>query len=120
MRRWKENVINLKSLALTFFLGACANSGPQSIGRDAYLESVRVPFSGQSGAKTEALTTANRHCAQLGKKLLLDNISSSECALHGGCGEAQITYYCLDESDPKFRSPQMRKEPDTVIRVEPK
>jgi hypothetical protein len=104
----------------SLLLCACANSGPQSIGKDTYLETVRVPLSGQSGAKTEALTTANQHCAQLGKKMLLDNISSSECALHGGCGEAQIIYLCLAENDARFNSPQMRKEADSVIRIESK
>ena len=108
----------LLPILLASLLSACANSGPQSVGKDTFIESVRVPFSGQSGAKTEALKTANEHCAQIGKKLLLNRINSSECALHGGCGEAEITYLCVDESDPRFKSPQMRKEADTVIRVE--
>lgn len=107
-------------LLTSLLLTSCANSGPQPIGKDSYIETVRVPLSGQSGAKTEALVTANKHCAQIGKRLLLDTISSSECALHGGCGEAQITYFCLDEADPRFKAPQMRKDADTLIRVETK
>ena len=86
----------LASCLLILALSACANSGPQPIGNGTYLESVRVPLSGQTGAKTEALETANKHCAQMGKQLQLVNITSSECALHGGCGEAQITYTCVD------------------------
>jgi hypothetical protein len=89
-------------------LTGCANSGPQSIGKDMYLETVRVPFSGQSGAKSEALVTANKHCAAMGKRLLMNNITSSECALHGGCGEAQVTYLCLDENDARFKEVQAK------------
>ena len=90
-------------------LSSCANSGPQPVGKDTFIVSVRVPFSGQSGAKAEALTTANKHCGQIGKKLLLERINSGECALHGGCGEAEITYLCLDENDPRFKSPLLEK-----------
>lgn len=105
-------------LLAAIFLAGCANTGPQPIGKDTYIESVRVPFSGQSGAKAEALATANKHCAQEGKKLLLDHITSSECALHGGCGEAEIMYLCLNENDPRFKSPHMRKEADTTIEIQ--
>jgi len=110
----------LLPLFATIFLASCANTGPQSIGKDTYIESVRVPLSGQSGAKAEALSTANKHCAQEGKKLLLDHITSSECALHGGCGEAEIIYLCLDENDPRFKSPLLRKEADTTIEIQNK
>ncbi len=102
----------------TILLSSCANSGPQMIGKDSYLVSARVPFSGQTGAKTEALATANSHCTQLGKHLMLNHITSSECALHGGCGEAEVTYFCLDENDPRFKLTQMRKEPDSVIQIQ--
>ena len=49
---------------------------------------------------------------------MLDHITSSECALHGGCGEAEISYFCLDENDPRFHALHMRKEADSVIRIE--
>ena len=124
LQLFQHDRVNMKFTSATaiacLLLSSCANSGPQSIGKDSYIETVRVPFSGQSGAKTEALTTANRHCEQLGKKMLLTNISSSECALHGGCGEAQIMYLCLSENDARFKSPDLRKEADAVIRVESK
>ena len=117
-QREPRNVRILRLVLLVSFLSACANSGPQPVGKETFMESVRVPFSGQSGAKTEALKTANAHCAQIGKKVLLNRINSSECALHGGCGEAEITYFCVEESDPRFKTPEMKKEADTVIRVE--
>ena len=98
------------SLLVTFVLYGCANSGPQSIGRDSYIESVRVPFSGQTGAKSEALKSANLHCASQGKQMLLTNISSGECAWHGGCGEAQVIYMCLNQDDPQYQTPQMRRD----------
>lgn len=77
-------------------LAACASSGPQSIGDGKFMASARVPFNGQTGAKTKALETANRHCASLGKEALVEDVKASECALHGGCGEAEVIYTCAD------------------------
>jgi hypothetical protein len=31
------------------------------------------------------------------------NLTSHECALHGGCGEAEATYQCLSENDPRYK-----------------
>lgn len=92
-------------IALAGALASCANSGAQQIGKDKYMVSARVPFSGQTGAKTDAMNTANAHCAQLGKEILLINAKSSECALHGGCGEAEVTFMCVDKNDPRLTSP---------------
>ena len=83
-------------------LTACADTGPIKIGKDTYSISVRVALSGPSGAKGEALQEANKFCAGLSKEVLLQKEKSYECALHGGCGEAEITFLCLDESDPRY------------------
>lgn len=78
-------------------LAACASSGPQSIGGGKFMASARVPLNGQTGAKTKALETANKHCASLGKEALVEDVKASECALHGGCGEAEVVYRCVDK-----------------------
>lgn len=93
-------------LALGLILSACANTGPMNVGKDTYTTSVRVPFSGPSGAKGEALRGANEFCLSQGKRVLLKNQTSYECALHGGCGEAQITFMCLDEDDSRYKGGQ--------------
>ena len=90
-------------------LSSCANSGPQSIGRDMFMVSARVPLTGQTGAKTEALETAQKHCASQGKQMSVENITSSECALHGGCGEAEIIYMCLP-ANSQLRQPSSMTE----------
>jgi hypothetical protein len=87
-------------------LVGCANSGPQQIGPDTYLVSARVPFTGETGAKSDALASAARQCEALGRKMLLQHVGSNECALHGGCGEAQVTFMCLSETDPRYQVAQ--------------
>ena len=97
------------SVAL-LLLSACANTGPMKIGKDSYSISTRVALSGSSGAKGEALKSANTYCASQGKFVQLQTQDAHECALHGGCGEATITFLCLDENDPRYTSTLLRKD----------
>lgn len=86
-------------------LSGCADTGPMNIGKDLYSISVRVPFSGPSGAKGQALREANTFCDAQGKHMLLSSENSYECALHGGCGEAEIHFMCLSADDPRYNAP---------------
>jgi hypothetical protein len=90
------HIRNVLSILAVIALAACASSGPQSIGGGKFMASARVPLNGQTGAKTKALETANKHCASLGKEALVEDVKASECALHGGCGEAEVIYTCAD------------------------
>lgn len=83
-------------------LAGCASSGVQQTGKDTYMVSERVGFSGPVGAKGDAFKAGNAFCAKQGKKLKLVSETSRECMLHGGCGEAEITFMCLDERDPRY------------------
>ena len=109
---------HISILMVVTVLTGCANSGPQSIGKDTYLVTAKVPFSGITGAKAEALTTANAYCESQGKQLMLGDIRSSECMLRGGCAEAQVIYSCLDKNDPRYQMPHMQKGPDTTIQIQ--
>jgi hypothetical protein len=89
-------------VAAAMLMAACADTGPMKVGKDTYTISTRVAFDGPAGAKGEAIKEANQYCGSLHKQVLLQNETSHECALHGGCGEAEITFMCLDENDPRY------------------
>lgn len=96
----------LIALTLLLLVG-CASSGVQQAGRDTYTVSVRAPFSGPARAKGDALKQANAFCAKRNKQIELVSQKSNECMLHGGCGEAEIVFMCLDASDPRYgKSPE--------------
>lgn len=99
-------------------LSACTNTGPMKVAKDTYSISVRVPFSGPSGAKGEALKEANAYCSGQNKQVLLQNINSYECALRGGCGEAEITFLCLDERDPRYAEEYKMRKDNGVSTIE--
>jgi len=90
-------------------LQSCSNTGAIKIGKDTYLITARVPFSGEAGAKADALKEANIFCQQTGKELLFKENKSRECALQGGCGEAEITFMCLNKNDPRYTEVNMHK-----------
>lgn len=105
----KSSVIAFTLLALLALLAlvGCASSGIQQAGRDTYTVSVRAPFSGPVRAKGDALKQANAFCAKRSKQIELVSQKSNECMLHGGCGEAEIIFMCLDATDPRYgKSPE--------------
>ena len=75
-------------------LTGCATTAPVRTADGSWMVSARVPFSGQSGALNQALGQANTFCASQGQVVKLVSNTSQECALHGGCGEAKVTFKC--------------------------
>ena len=76
-------------------VAGCEFTAPVRTADNTWMVSARVPFSGQSGALNQALGEANTFCASKGAVVNLVSNTSKECALHGGCGEAQITFTCV-------------------------
>lgn len=83
-------------------LCGCASSGVQQVGRDTYSVSSRAPFSGPARATGDALKDANAYCLKRGKNIQVVSKKSNECMMHGGCGEAEVTFMCLDEKDDRY------------------
>ncbi len=112
------------SVKLTIFctallaLAGCTDTGPIKIGPDTYTISTRVALGGPASAKGEALQEANTFCGSQGKEILLNHVDSSECALHGGCGEAEIMFYCLAPGDPQLKRPQFKSDPNERIEID--
>ncbi|HEX4025052.1 MAG TPA: hypothetical protein VHX52_10180 [Steroidobacteraceae bacterium] len=80
---------------LTLLLAACATVPVQTTAW-TWMISAQVPFSGPTGALNQAIIKANNFCAsqRAGRVAKLVSNTTKECMLHGGCGEAQITFIC--------------------------
>lgn len=99
-------------------LAGCADSGPMKVGPDTYTISTRVPFGGPASAKGQALKEANAFCESQGREILLDHMQASECALHGGCGEAEIYFFCLTAGDPQLKRQKYSPDPTQKIEID--
>jgi hypothetical protein len=78
-------------------LAGCTTTAPVRTADDNWMVSAQVPASGPTGALNKALSEANSFCASQGKSVKLVSNTSEECAFHGGCGRAQITFTCDQE-----------------------
>ena len=85
-------------LAIALLLTGCATTTPVRTTVGTWMVSARVPFTGQSGALGHALAQANAFCNSQGEVAEVASTTSKECMLHGGCGEAQITFICSREN----------------------
>jgi hypothetical protein len=108
-------IVGAFSLAL---LAGCTDSGPIKVGPDTYTISTRVPFGGPASAKGQALKEANVFCESQNREILLDHMQASECALHGGCGEAEIYFFCLVRGDPQLRRQKYSPDPTQKIEID--
>ena len=103
-------------------LAACAsNTGIVPIGEDTYMVSRQAAtgFSGSGSLKAEAFQEANQFCLNLGKKLQV--VNTHEAAppfILGNFPKAEVQFMCLDKKDAELGRPKLRKEADTIIKIE--
>ena len=107
----------LLAFAVIILAGCTASPGVLKLGPDTYTTWAEVGGmrGGPSGARTKALTEANKYCAQLGKEILVTNIGTAITNYEWGNGTAEITFRCLAQGDPQLQRPESRKTPDVTI-----
>jgi hypothetical protein len=92
-----------------------STSEVSQIGRDSYIvgTTARGGLS-STDAMTASIKRGTNYCAALGKKFFLDHTQGSGVAGWTPV-TSEITFQCLDESDPAYRRAYLRKDADTVI-----
>ncbi len=80
--------------AVLLAIAGCSTTAPVQTVAGTYMISAQVPFTGPSGALSNALDKAKRFCFRRGEVVKLASSHTKECMLHGGCGEAKITFLC--------------------------
>jgi hypothetical protein len=102
-------------IALSILAGCASSSGVLPVGPDTYMISNNRSGwrGGSEAAKSEAITSANAHCSQMGKQVMVTNVATER--RREGAGSADITFQCLAEGDSDLYRPKYEKEPDTVI-----
>ena len=128
----KESFCVLQRSKVTFciiilisFLGACNTTQKvDTVGKDTYMVSSWVPFGARPQAEFNATADANEHCALSGKKAKLIKVTSNECMLRGGCGEAKIIFSCEDNdivssADKTRPKPFFKNEPKSEFSYQP-
>ena len=114
-------MVKTKSLTITIatalLLSGCAlSSGVLPMGPDTYSVSVNAAPArgGTVGARQVALTEAGKHCAGMGKEILVTNTSARQTNALGQ-GTFDLTFQCLSKGDPELQRPTYRSPADVVI-----
>jgi hypothetical protein len=99
--------------AMTMLAGCGSTGGVMKLGPDTYTVSASRHYtSGGAAAKTNALSAANAHCEQLGRELLVTNLSDD---FNGPFYTSAITFNCFQKNDPRLIRPSYKKSPDVLI-----
>ena len=108
-------------IPLAILAGCASNTGIVPIGEDTYMVSRQAAtgFSGSGSLKAEAFQEANQYCLSMGKKLQVVNThEATPPFILGNFPKAEVQFMCLDKKDAELGRPKLRKEADTIIKIE--
>ena len=105
-------------LGFTFsMLAGCATSSSVApYAKDSYILSVEDASGGRSTSnlQVKAAQEASAYCAKQGKFMIVRNTRGDGVQWWTGTSSSLI-FSCVDENDPEYKRPTLRKEADTVI-----
>jgi hypothetical protein len=99
-----------------FIIAGCTSSGIVQTGPDSYMAREHSTlFSidpGGGGAIANAITLATKHCATMGKYLIVGNTQTTPI---GAGAQAIVNFECVNKNDRDYVRPKLQKAPDTSI-----
>lgn len=105
-------VITVATWALT---GCVSTSQVLEMGKDTYSVSATADgYRDAASARQSAFEAGAQKCAALGKKFMLVNESTARTRM-GIDTTVNVTFRCLNESDPEYARPNIRQSPDVII-----
>jgi hypothetical protein len=95
---------------------ACvSNSEIVPAGKDSYLVTGAANGGMESGKSMIAATkAANQYCGKMNKVMIIRRTDTGGSAGFGG-EHSNLIFSCVDENDPEYQRPNLRKDPTTVI-----
>lgn len=101
-------------VSLVLLLTGCGSTGTvMKLGPDTYTVSASKHYtSGGAVAKTNALEAANKYCTELGKEVLVKNMTNSfDVPFY----TYSVNFQCLSKNDPELSRPTYKPVPNVVI-----
>jgi len=84
-------------------------------GKDSYMIAGTATGSIAAGRSLVAATkAANEYCAKLSKVMIIRRTDEGGSAGFGG-EHSNLIFSCVNENDPEYQRPDLRKDPTTVI-----
>ena len=96
-------------------IGCVSTSQVLEMGRDTYSVSATAgSYSTAAAARQSAFEAGSNKCASLSKRFMFVN-ESAVPTRNGIHTTVNLTFRCLNESDPEYARPNIRQTPDVVI-----
>jgi hypothetical protein len=102
--------------AVSLILAGCVGTSEiVPAGRDSFMIVGHAQGGMNSGkGQLEAVKAANAYCAKSNKFMVIRRTDWAGNAAWGGEHDTLI-FSCVDENDPEYKRPELRKDPTTVI-----
>jgi hypothetical protein len=103
-------------IVFVVFVASCVSTTDiVPVGKDSYLISGRANGGLNAGKGTiQATQKANAYCATQHKLMIIRRVDTSGNAAVFG-ESANLYFSCVDETDPEYVRPNLKKDPTTVI-----
>ena len=103
------------SVVVVLIAGCVSASEVVPAGKDSYMIVGRAQGAMNAGkGQIEAVKAANAYCAQSGKFMVIRRTDSAGNAGWGGEHDT-LVFSCLNENDPEYQRPNLRKDPTTIV-----
>jgi hypothetical protein len=108
--------MRLMFLSCALVLAACVSSSEiVPAGKDSYIVTGAANGGMESGQSMIAATkAANAYCTKLSKFMIIRRTDTGGSAGFGG-EHSNLIFSCVDENDPEYQRPNLRKDPTTVV-----
>ena len=103
-------------VATTVALTACVSTSQVlEMGKDTYSVSATADgYRDAASARQSAFEAGAQKCAAFGKRFMFVNESTARTRM-GIDTTVNVTFRCLNESDPEYARPNIKQSPDVVI-----
>jgi hypothetical protein len=102
-------------IAAAVALAACVSTSKVvPMGKDSYM--ITALGQGAPAAGTQsvaAVEQANKYCAAMHKVIVVRRMDTQNATI--GSQSTNLVFSCVDENDPEYQRPNLRKDPTTVI-----
>lgn len=114
LKQIRNPVISIACILLAGCGAVPRSTGVMQVGPDTFRVSARGSVGNVMESQKMAFSESSNHCKSLGRELIV--IATNQIEAIGG-GPYEVTFRCLNKSDPELVRPTLERAPDTVIKI---
>lgn len=102
--------------AVAMVLAGCVTTSEVvPAGKDSYMVTVSARGAAAGDGRIESLKAANAYCATSSRHMIIRRTDTSGIAIGALPVTTALVFSCVDDSDPEWQRPNLRKDPTMVV-----